>query len=467
MRNFLKSLIALSMALVMFLSMAACSEKDNNQSVDNDFFTDDEVQIGTDFGSDKIESTESDGEDKTNSVGGKSWEEVLASMPKKLRGTKITVANWNPVSEYTGASTAIKEFEKQTGIKVDWVTIDYGVYTTRLATMVASNTAPDVVRTRTPNPAWMQSFQSIDAAKFDFSDVAWNQTLMKDYTVNGITYATSLNNTHIGSVDMLFYNKDLISKYNYEDPYKLWKSGQWNMSKFISMCKDFKKDSGEDFGCVGIYWQGWTQLYGVAGPVGYDGTKYFSNLGDSKFLTVTQKVADWYNTDRVFAVGRAEFFDASQALFYAGGSVYLRRNNSYFGSLKASGTLYAVPMPSIDGQSSYYQGKDEYEAYAIAKGAKNPEAVPYFLRYYLDGENYDLNAFFCNKQNLEVYRWCMSQKNTIWSTYFENADDTFGDGKTGICSLQGNQIKSFVDSNKYMIDNRVNKFNSLLGQLEK
>ena len=471
MKKFLKSSLSLMMTLVMILAIVGCSgnETKTDPAVNDDFFTDEETDIATDS---EVESTDSSKEETIenndeNLAGGKSWKDVLNSMPKKLRGTKLTVVNWNPASEYTGASTAIKEFEKATGITVDWVTVEYGVYTTRLATMVASNTAPDVVRTRTPNPAWLQSFQSIDTANFDFTDAAWDQTLMKDYTVNGVTYATSLNNTHIGSADMLFYNKDIISKYNYEDPYKLWKNGKWTMEKFISMCKDFKKDSREDYGCVGIYWQGWSQLYGIEGPVGYDGTKYYSNLGNNKFLTVTQQIADWYNTDKIMAVGRAEFFDGAQALFYAGDSVYLRRNNSYFGSLKSSGTLYAVPMPSIEGQSTYYQGKGEYEAYAIAKGAKNPEAVPYFLRYYLDGGNYDLNAFFCNKQNLEVYQWCMSQTNTIWSTYYENNEDTFADGKTGITGLQGNQVKSFIDSNAYMIDNRVKNFNNLLEQMKK
>ncbi len=519
MKNTFKTLLSLLLVLVMVFSVAGCGNSGAEEStptnaVDDDFFTDVEDEIetsseaqtssetdsktesnndgqntsGTDSKTEQTSSgdkTESKNEQASSEVSNKdetssqatsnaaptvdsdSWEGMLASMPKSLRGSKLVVVNWNPVSEYTGASAAIKEFEKQTGISVEWTTVEHGVYTTRLATMVASNNSPDVVRTRTPNPAWLQSFQSIDAAKFDFSGKVWDQTLMKDYTVNGVTYATSLVGTHIGSVDMMFYNKDLISKYDYEDPYALWKSGKWTMNKFVSMCKDFKKDSGEDYGCTGIYWQGWSQLYGIAGPVGYDGSKYYSNLSDSKFLTVTQQIADWYNTDNVLAVGRAEVFDAAQSLFYAGGSVYLRRNNSYFGSLKSAGTLYVVPMPAIDGQSKYYQGKDEYEAYAIARGAKNPEAVPYFLRYYLDPENYDLNAFFCNKQNLEVYEWCMSQKNTIWSTYYENTEDTFADKKEGLTGLQGNQVKSFLDSNSYMIDNRVKNFNKLVSQLKK
>ena len=103
----------------------------------------------------------------------------------------------------------------------------------------------------------------------------------------------------------------------------------------------------------------------------------------------------------------------------------------------------------------------------IARGAKNPEAVPYFLRYYLDPSNYDLNSFYCNKQNLEVYNWCMSQKNTIWSTYYESDEDEFSTAESGLRALQGNQVKSYIDSNAYMIDNRVKNFNKLVSQLKK
>lgn len=463
MKNCIKFL-SLFMSIIMMMAIVGCGKKTGKTDTNDDFFTDAESQTVQSGSTESPNSSDTKGNVE---VGGKSWEMLLKSMPKNLRGTTVTVVNWNPMSEYTGATTAIKTFEKQTGIKVDWQTVDYGVYLTRLATMVASGKSPDVVRTRTPDPAWLQSFQSLDAAQYDFSDDAWDKTLMKDYTVKGVTYATSLNNTHLGSVTLLFYNKDLISKYDYEDPYKLWKSGKWTMNKFIEMCRQYKKDAKDSFPCTGGYWETWTEIYGVEGPVGYDGTKYYSNLSNSKFLTVTQNVADLYNKDQLLFPGRAEKFNSGSALFYAGGSVYLRRNNSYFESLKSAGTLYVVPMPSVDGQDTYYQGKDEYEAYAIAKGAKNPTAVPYFLRYFLDANNYDINSFFCNKQNLEVYRWCMSQKNTIWSTYFESKEDKFATGEEGsITVLQGNQIKSFIDANSGIIDTRVKNFNDLVSQLK-
>ena len=61
----------------------------------------------------------------------------------------------------------------------------------------------------------------------------------------------------------------------------------------------------------------------------------------------------------------------------------------------------------------------------------------------------------------------MDQKNPIWSTYYENSEDTFADKKEGLTGLQGNQVKSFLDSNSYMIDNRVKNFNKLVAQLKK
>ena len=470
----MKKMITMLLAVMMLLTVAGCGSSDKTKqtsdaAANDDFFADDVTVVESDS-KDKKEDSKSKKKENANvpqenKVGGKSASEVLASMPSKLKGSKLTVYNWNPASEYTGAPTVIQQFEKKTGIKVEWKTINFEVYTTRLASLIASGNSPDLVRTRTPSSTRLTSFQPLSVTKFDFSDEAWDQILMKDYSVNGVPYATSLRNTHLGSVAMMFYNKSLINKYDLENPYTLWKNGKWTMSKFVKMCKDYKAASNEAFGCVGWTYNAWNQLYGVAGPIGYDGTKYFSNLSNNKYLTSTVAIADYFNTSKLFGEGRAEVFDANRALFYAGASVYARRKNSYFGSVKAAGSFYAVPMPTVDGQSTYYQPRDEYEAYAIAKGAKNPEAAPYFLRYFLDGANYDLSNFFCNKQNLEVYNWCMSQKNTIWS--LGDGGEIFNNRENGIYSKRGNQIKSFIDSNAAEINQMVKKYNEALADLKK
>ncbi len=467
MNRILKNTLVLFLTLMMLLPSVACGEKkeaSKKTDANNDFFTDTEISTTDE---DETKSDDTQTTDKfvpdENKIGGKSWKEVLASMPKNLRGTKVVLYNWNPAAEYTGAPEVLERFTKETGIKVEWMRINYSEYVTKLSALIASKESPDTVRTRLPVPERLSQFQSIDAAKYDFTDDAWDKTVMRDYTVNGVTYATSLKNTHLGSVVMMFYNKDIITKYDMEDPYTLWKNGKWTVNKFVEMCREYKKLSGNTTNAAtGMTFSCWSQMYGIQGNIAFENGKWVSKMGTDNFLEITQKFADYDNVEEIFHQGRAEVMDSGEALFYAGGSVYLRKKNTYFGTLKAEGKLYVVPMPSVEGQSVYYQQRDEYEAYAIAKGAKNPEAVPYLLRYFLDGANYELDRFFCNKQNLEVYNWCMAQPNSIWSINYYGDDSEHGWYKK-----TGNQIKSYADSIEPLVNTKVKELNEATAKLGK
>lgn len=479
MKKTLQSIYAMIICLFIVLSICGCgsgntTSKMESSNVDPGFFTDAEVITSSSDGetSDEKVASETASNDKLNSntaTSGKSWKEVLSSMPKNLKNSTITVYNWNRMNEYTGAPAVIKAFEKATGITVKWQTENFDTYLTKLASIVASGkNIPDVVRLRTPTSIGLQNIQDISVAQYDFKDAAWDQALMKDYTINGKTYGVSLKGTHIGSVNMLLYNKSLISKYGLEDPYQLWKSGKWTYDKFLEMCRAYKKESKEEAACGSLNMEKICLMYGIEGPVGYDGTKYYNRTSDAKLIDIAQKTADLNNKEKIFSSAwNADEFDRGERLFWGGASVYLRRSNSYFGTLKSAGTLSAVPYPSVEGQKTYYQGRDEYEAYGIPTGAANPKAVPYFLRYFLDPANYDINAFFCNKQVLDVYNWCMKQENTIWTTGFEMnriygiKADVFAERYD---DLQGAQIASFFKSNSSVIDSRVKRLNDALNK---
>ena len=468
MKQALKTLLAALLVLTMLFTAAACGgdkkpdDKDATGTTDanNDFFTDTEVVTSNDEGT----TGNSGGAiPDANKVAGKSWKEVLASMPKKLKGTTVEVYNWNPASEYTGAPAVIEKFQKETGIKVKWTRVNHGEYWTKLDGLIANKQAPDAVRTDTPLATRMTQFQSLDAAKYDFSDAAWDPIVMKAHTINGVTLATSLKNTHIGIVEVMHYNKNLIEKYDLEDPYQLWKAGKWDTNKLIEIARQYAKASGNKIAVTGIWNYDWLQMRGIDGNIAYKNGQYVNMMSDPTFLKVTQEYADLSVTEGLFGGGRAEIMDAGNALFYAGGSIYTRKKNTYMGTLKSEGSLYIVPMPAVTGQSTYYQARHEFEAYAIAKAAKNPEAVPYFLRYFLDGANYDLNSFFCNKQNLEVYNWCMQQENIMWTIGFvEPKSDTDGIGRK-----TANQVKPYVDSISPYVDSEVRKLNDALKKVGK
>jgi multiple sugar transport system substrate-binding protein len=394
-------------------------------------------------------------------VPGMSWAQVLAKMPKKLKGTSITVFNWNPAKEYTGAPKAIEKFTAQTGIKVVWQTIPYDTYFTKLPAVINSGKGiPDVVRARGPIPEYMLSYQPLSTAKFDFSDEAWDQEVLDLYTVNGIQYAVNLKNTHIGAINVMFYNKSLIDKLNMEDPYKLWKQGKWNWEKYLEMCRDYKNETGNPGSCGEAWYWSYPSVFGIDSAVAFDGKKFYNNMNNKDFLTVHQTLGDLYNKEKLFAFGQESFFNEGNRLFSIGSSVHMRRENSYFGSLKSEGVLYAVPMPAPKKAKKYTQGLNEAEAYAIANGAPNPEAVPYFLRYFLDGANYELSTYFCNKQNLEVYNWCMNQRNKTFVYAYPNSETA--DVEDGFKDKIGEDMKNFINANKGNVDKFVKEYNTTI-----
>lgn len=486
MKQTLKSILAIMMILCMLFTVVGCGSNENVDSdeqvaADDSFFTDEATQ------NEKEETTSNDGttNDKGNNnkgdkntgttvvpqenqVGGKSWKDVLASMPKKLRGKTITMYNWNTANEYTGAPEVIEKFTKQTGIKVKWQNVTFGNYFTKLTALVASGkNIPDVVRVRLDEFAMLKDLQPLSVAGYDFSDEAWDQSLMKLYTYGKNTYATSVQNTHLGSPNMMFYNKALIEKYDMEDPYQLWKAGKWTFNKYVEMCREFKGlvaegtpiTSGEGFFAV------YAASYGLSGGYAYNGQQFYNPLKETKFLEVHQLLGDFYNKEKLFDFGTHERMNNQGALFSIGIATHLRRKNSYYGKIKSANNLFVVPMPAIDGQSTYYQGMGEAEAYAIPKGAPTPEAVPYFLRFFLDGANYSLSNYFCNEQNLEVYNWCMNQPNKVAIYRYPKCISSL-DANTGLQAQTGAQMKTFIDSNYGAVDKAIKEYNDILATLK-
>ncbi len=477
-KNLFFKTVAFLMAVFMLFAVAGCGDSGNDSTASNDFagddfFTDDtEVNIGNDPSSSDIDSTSSS--DGPNNVTikseGKSWDEVLKEMPSSLKGTTLTVYNWNPVSEYAGTAAVISKFEKETGIKVKWITQTYSTYLSNLATRVAANDSPDIVRTNTPDPRGLISLQPISVTGYDFSDKAWDQYTMRDYTYDGKVYATSLKNTHLGSAQIVMYNKALINKYDLDDPYILWKKGNWTFDKMIEISKAYIKESKAEFAIAGTEYEGFLNLWGIKGPIDYKNGKFVNMVGDKTFLDVTQNIASLRNTDMLYRGWSIDEFDAAECLFFMHGSIYARKNNARFQTLKSAGQMNVVPCPTINGQNTYYQPMSEYEAYGIADGAKNAKAAPYFLRKFLDSENYDLNSVFCSSQAVEVYSWAMSQENRIWATGFKSEENYFG-GKADDFSkdyhLQAkDQIITFMNSNSAIIDARTQKLNDAVSKLD-
>ncbi|MBR6509464.1 MAG: extracellular solute-binding protein [Clostridia bacterium] len=476
MKKLLKTL-AILLSIAMLFSVVGCGKtesKPTNVEDDDDYFTETiesiEVLGDSSTGTNSNSNTGSSGNGSGSNTGSgeKKWKDILASMPSDLSNTTIEIFNWNPANEYTGAPKVIQEFTKQTGIKVKWTTENFDNYLNKLASRVAAGNSPDLVRLRNPMPTSLTSIQPIDAMKFDFSDGAWDKWVMDSYTFNGKTFGVSLSGTHISSPIMLSYNKSLIRKYDLSDPYQLWKSNKWTYDAMINLCQEYKKEAGSDYAITGSSAE--IALVGIAGTVKYDGKKFVSAMNDADMLTGLQNYCDLSNNKKIYApTYDTEGFDANKVLMFICSGIHIRRMNSYFQNLKSSNSLGVVPLPPVSGTKNTTMF-GELEAYGLAKGAKNPKAAPYFLRFFLDSANYDTTAFFANAQAKEVYESLMSSNNKVWSAgeadheKFTKITDP-GIGKA-IQNATSEQAKSVIDQIKPLVDNRVKNLNDILAKLK-
>ena len=156
MKKIMKRLGTIFMALLLVCQLAACgnasSKGDKNNGTGN-----------------QDNSMKAEGD--TNL----SWEEIKAQIPEELKGTTVTVYNWNEANLATGSVMAIQKFEEETGIKVNWITGSYESYATDIAAMVTAGEAPDIVRLRDTDYTMLKLLTPLDEIDYDFTDQAWNQ----------------------------------------------------------------------------------------------------------------------------------------------------------------------------------------------------------------------------------------------------------------------------------------------------
>ncbi len=477
MKKIIRSTLSSLLALSLLLTVVGCGEKETSSdtsdvpesSITEEVSSEVPTIIGGDVNSQQGGSNAgtTSGSSTGNSNGG-----GTSAYPSYLRGTTLEVFNWNPASEYPELPNLIKKFEKDSGVKVKWTIAAYADYNVELAARVAANNAPDVVRFICANVAELELTQPLANSGYDFSGSEWDQQIMKYYTINGKAYATNRKNSLIGSPYLITYNKNLISQYDFEDPYQLWKKGKWTWETFIEMCQEFYKATGkQNSGCVMYKPDSMLLVNGYQGPINYENGRYdIKNLSDTKCVDLWKQCYT-LNNDGTFHISTWDRagFESGKYLFMENMAIHLRSTNPYFAEMKSDGILGVVPYPTIKGNSKVYTGIGEYEAYGIAKGAKNAKAVPYYLNYVLNSDNINKNKFFFSSETLEVYEYVMNNTTRVMH-------NRYTDGQMNSSKVQGEiwafgttapaHLNTTISSNKSVLDSYVKGLNDRLSKLK-
>ncbi len=332
---------------------------------------------------------------------GKSWKEIKKDIPSSASGKTLTVVDWNPVKEMPGMDDVLEDFEKETGIKIDYKIVTYSTYFTKLTSQVTAKNAPDAARLQNPSRRDLTNVQAMNKLGYDFSDAAWDQNVISKYTFNGNIYGVNMTGSPYYSPMLMYYNTNLISTYNLDDPYEMWKDGEWTWDNVWDMIGDFTKKAKKDGdGYLGVSFMGdMSPLVANGTPmVDFDestGT-FFHNMANESFIKAFQEVCNMKEKEGYISHDSTNTasFDAGKLLFFIGQGIAARDGSSYFSKLREQGVVAAVPLPTAKKGAQECQILGEVQAFGVPKTAKNAELVPYFLRYYFDPANYDMDTMF-------------------------------------------------------------------------
>ena len=282
----------------------------------------------------------------------------------------------------------------------------------------------------------------IDLVKWAYRKGFWQQTLTliesrapEDIVDRGFYYysdSPAASQEVVKIFGQIYYDLKPYEKYKLDDPYILWKNGNWNWDTFYEMCKKFLEVKPDGNPWITYNAVDYMDFSGYT-LFKFDGKSYTSAIGDQNIYQCLKKMCDYRKSNIVSeAVRDQKVFPQGNSLFLTFNSIANRKTNANLTDVKQDGDLYCVPIPTIAGREDI-QTFSELEAYGIPKCAKNAGAVYYFLRYYLDANNYDANNFFTNKQAYEVYQACMAKSEFAVSTDGEILGGEVGGGLAGLC----------------------------------
>ncbi len=362
-------------------------------------------------------------------------------------------------------------FKKKYGIRYRFTGVPLEMYKTKLASMVGSGDAPDLAVMTVAGTGDFPSMilkgivQPLPEGIFDVErDTELDKFQMEWTSWGGKYYGIQLKNSTEYQRGVVVYNKTLFQERGVTTPYELWKKGQWNRDTFAETMKAM------------TYTQGTEKYYGFGASDGLQallsaaetdfikkksGDKFVNNLSDSKLISIMQWASDlrekgyWYSDN----MGAQSLFKAGKLAMYSDMSWIMSNITGIYESVT---NAEVVPIPSGKGEK-VVQAIDA-SVWCIPTGAKNPVEACYFARYWLDASNVDLDAYYPNKQFVEMHN------------YMSYAENRYSQISAGVCGYDdisklsdlryafyktANDIPVFLQSQSSTVDGIIGRINGM------
>ncbi len=397
------------------------------------------------------------------------WEDFnpYEKMPETSKGVTVRYATWidqwNDIGGYT-----LSNVKKDIGIDVELYYVGQLSYVQEIMTKIAAKDIPDVFISNESSGAFPITLQIAapinKVSSVELKDPRFDQIFLQDATIEGNIYYLNTIGNPMANGNMVFYNKSLFEENGYTTPEEYFENGTWSWDTMLKCAKDIKA-LGDDY--TGIF----LQLDILAGSVGTSITKY--NFDTHTFSNGTQdptllKAYQWYADAKEQGLldGHEGAFLNGKCGFYIRGP-YGLQSKGYFKDMDFENIGFTWLPSFTEGEKGLISSI--YGAHGIVDGAPNADAAGYFLRYWMDYNNWDLeNAFFSIEAGQFFYKITEATPNDKYFNFdyplailaeYADVDKAF---YTAIRNSSKNDMKTTLDSMSNIVDTAVERGNQLI-----
>ena len=348
-------------------------------------------------------------------------ESIFAKVPAKLSGQKIKMMIWWDMAADGDDMREAAFFKEQTGIAVSFETSMLDKYQSTLSGKIMAGNPPQVaaiINTWYPQPITRGLMQPIKNTGWDYSNKdedIYALSMMEQFSYKGEMYGVALKGSNHSTFEVMFFNKDFLkAKGIKEDPYQLWKKGQWNWETCLEICKACTDAKNEKYGMSMTYINYWMLSSGEDFVISdINGLK--NNIRSSKVLDAWTHAWDMIYTHKVIPTNFSSqwnLFYSENVAMYAGGSYFMQADpiHTNYVPQNAKFDWGVVPFPSPKGQSAVAGCEGTVWGFPVKVSGDKLQAAMWWLRYHLDDSKYSARDFYPLEECWEVMGWMWNQK---------------------------------------------------------
>ncbi|MGN1481376.1 ABC transporter substrate-binding protein [Porcipelethomonas sp.] len=270
-------------------------------------------------------------------------------------------------------SIALTLFEDVYGGKIEWVPTTPETKYDDLANRILGGEPVDMIDYE---PAAFpggiaDQYQPLDDY-IDLNDELWADT---KELADSMAYQDKHYIVPVGVDDpvCLIYSRKMMKDEDLDDPYELYKKGEWNWDAFVSMMKKFTENGDDRYGCTG--WIGSPVVQSSGQPfVAYDGKTFTSNIMSTE-IEKAENVLEEIGKEGLYNASWNGYFpDDGSTLFYGMTLENLAQSNAK----NEDEDIFFVPFPKMPDSDKYYLTAD-ISAKMLAANSDKGKAVAEYI----------------------------------------------------------------------------------------